>query len=320
LILRQKKYQFNPVTLTYEEFKNNRSSRFLKQGLFVFAILGLAYVSGYYLNQKFGSTESKELEARIDSLAHEMVILYDKGTQISQSLRSDIFVNDNTYRLILEMDTLPYPMRNAGRGGSAVLNEIARQNDLTYRINDLLVSLNDQLQIQSHSFQTLYERAIQHSAEKMHMPAIQPVAREDLIMIGSHFGMRTDPFISIEKQHFGLDFVTPPGKNVYATGDGIVTFVRYSRTGYGNEIVIDHKFEYSTRYGHLATIKVKEGEPVKRGQIIGTVGATGRATGPHLHYEVLYENQPVNPSYYFDTTLTGEKFAEIINKANRATN
>jgi murein DD-endopeptidase MepM/ murein hydrolase activator NlpD len=119
--------------------------------------------------------------------------------------------------------------------------------------------------------------------------------------------------------HNGLDFVTPAGKNVYATGDGIVTFVQYSRKGYGNEIVIDHKFGFGSRYAHLNSIQVKEGDKVERGQIIGTVGETGRSTGPHLHYEVLYEQRPVNPSFYFDINLTREEYAQIIKRAGKDT-
>jgi murein DD-endopeptidase MepM/ murein hydrolase activator NlpD len=319
LIFNKKKYYFNSVSLTYEEIKKNRNFSILKFSLIALSFLGLAFISGYILNEEFGSKESRDLERQIESLSREMLRMYDRGTDYSNMLHLGIFTDDNNYRLILEIDTIPYPLRNAGRGGSASYNQLAKQADLTYKIGDLITTIDYQLRIQSHSFNTLYDKAIEYSAEKSHMPAIQPVSREDLIMIGSEFGIRIDPFIFIEKHHYGLDFVTAPGKKVYATGDGVVTFVQYSRTGYGNEIVIDHKFGYATRYGHLGSINLKEGELVKRGQFIGTVGATGRATGPHLHYEVLYKNQPVNPSYYFDTTLTSEEFAQIINIANGTT-
>lgn len=320
MIFNQKKYCFNPVTLTYEEIKKNQGSGFLKYSAFILLFLSLAFISGYLLNQEFGSGESRKLEAQKDSLSHKLNILYERGINYSESLQSEIFKNDNYYRLILELDTLPYPIRQAGSGGSAVINEIAQQSNLTYQLSDLITSLNHQLQIQSHSFSALYDKAIAFSNEKSHIPAIQPIAIDDLIMIGSDFGTRTDPFILIEKRHHGVDFVTAEGKNVYATGDGIVTFVRYSRTGYGNEIVIDHNFGFETRYGHLSSIKIEKGQKVKRGQIIGAVGATGRATGPHLHYEVLFNDKTVDPSYYFDTTLTREEFAQIINKAIGTTN
>jgi murein DD-endopeptidase MepM/ murein hydrolase activator NlpD len=316
LIFNRKKYHFNPVTLSYEEIKKNKGFGVLKYSALLLSFLTLAFISGYLLNEEFGSGETRKLEAQVDSLTVQFHELYERGEQYSVTLQSDIFTADNTYRMILGLDTLPYPMRNAGRGGSAAYYENMQRGNLQYRLSDLITSLTDQLKIQSNSFSTLYDKALSYSTAKSHMPAIQPVAMNDLLLIASEFGLRKDPFISIEKHHHGLDFVTPTGKNVYATGDGTVTFAKYSRNGYGNEILIDHGFGFGSRYAHLGSMKVQEGQKVKRGQIIGTVGATGRATGPHLHYEVLYNSQPVNPSYYFDTTLTGEEFAQIIKEAN----
>ncbi len=107
-------------------------------------------------------------------------------------------------------------------------------------------------------------------------------------MISSNFGLRADPFLEHQEVHNGLDFVAATGKNVYATGDGSVTLVKESRIGYGNEIFIDHGYGFGSSYAHLSQILVEEGQIVKRGQLIGKVGESGRATGPHLHYEVLY--------------------------------
>jgi murein DD-endopeptidase MepM/ murein hydrolase activator NlpD len=250
----------------------------------------------------------------------QMNSLFAKSQQMSGLMHNNLFVKDNTYRMILQMDTVPYSVRTAGTGGSAESGQLARKDDLTYKVNEAINSLTNQIQMQSGSLKQLYEKAMEYSTEMTHLPAIQPIAREDLIMISSDFGVRSDPFFFVARTHCGLDFVASTGKKVFATGDGIVTFTETSRNGYGNEIVIDHKFGFSTRYAHLNSIEVKAGEQVKRGQIIGTVGETGRATGPHLHYEVLYNNQPVNPSFYFDTSLTKEEFAQIINKANEETN
>jgi murein DD-endopeptidase MepM/ murein hydrolase activator NlpD len=139
-------------------------------------------------------------------------------------------------------------------------------------------------------------------------------------MISSNFGVRSDPFLDQQEVHNGLDFVAAVGKNVHATGDGTVTFVQNSRTGYGNEIVIDHAFGFRSRYAHLNEILVTEGQKVRRGQIIGKVGQSGRTTGPHLHYEVLYENKPVNPEFYFDNSLTLEEYEQIVKLASNKTN
>lgn len=245
-----------------------------------------------------------------------MYALFTKSTVLKNSLHQDIFKDDNKYRVILEMDTLDYSLRMAGTGGSADEDELAQRSDITYQVHDMILSLNNQLKIQEGSFNELHKKVLEYRAEQTHMPAILPVAEKDLILISTDFGLRTDPFYFIHRVHNGLDLVAHPGKKVFATGDGIVTFVEYSRKGYGNEIVINHKFGFSSRYAHLSTMLVKKGDKVKRGQEIGTVGQTGRATGPHLHYEVLLNGKAVNPSYYFDTNLTQEEYAQIINRAN----
>ena len=143
------------------------------------------------------------------------------------------------------------------------------------------------------------------------IPAIQPISVKDLLFISSYFGIRTDPFTFLARRHEGIDLVAEIGTKVYATGDGIVTLSKSSRKGYGNEVIIDHSFGYSTRYGHLNEIFVMEGQQVKRGQVIATVGNTGRSTGPHLHYEVRINNHPVNPMYYYNN-LTQEEFSQIV--------
>jgi murein DD-endopeptidase MepM/ murein hydrolase activator NlpD len=180
--------------------------------------------------------------------------------------------------------------------------------------------LNHQLSIQSESYEILLLKAREHAMQFSHIPAIQPVSRTDLYSISSDFGVRTDPFYFHQKVHCGLDFVAAEGKSVYATGDGIVTFIQFSRTGYGNEIIIDHSFGFGSRYAHLDTILVTEGQKVKRGQMIGRVGKSGRATGPHLHYEVLYEKKPVNPALYFDSSLTVQEYKQILEMAANKTN
>jgi murein DD-endopeptidase MepM/ murein hydrolase activator NlpD len=317
LIFRRKKYHYNPTTLTFEEITINRGRRVKIAFFYMFGGIAFTLLIGYMLNQVFGSQESRILEKQVAILNNEMQSLFEQGRELSISLRDDIFKADNQYRMILQIDTLSYSYRLAGTGGSAIENGLAVQNDLSYQVDNLIDNLNTQLQIQSGSFEILYKKAVEHSTQQTHLPAILPVSESDLVMISSDFGIRADPFHFFERNHNGLDFVTPTGKNVYATGDGIVTFMQHSRTGYGNEIVVDHKFGFASRYAHLNSINVTDGEIVKRGQVIGTVGETGRATGPHLHYEVLYEHKPVNPAYYFDTNLTNEEYAEIVMRASK---
>lgn len=282
---------------------------------YILASLTITLVSGFALSRFFGTHETILLEKQVNLLNNQMQQLLNKGNQLKATLHNEIFPTDNHYRAMLEIDTMPYVQRLAGTGGSAGENMLALQDNLVYQVDNLIDILDLQLEVESVSLDLIYKKAIERSQLNTHLPAILPVAEEDLTMISSDFGVRLDPFFFTERVHNGLDFVAPVGKNVYATGDGIVTFVKHSRTGYGNEIVIDHRFSFGSRYAHLDTILVKQGERVRRGQVIGTVGETGRATGPHLHYEVLHQKRPVNPSYYFDTSLTAAEYGQIISNA-----
>jgi murein DD-endopeptidase MepM/ murein hydrolase activator NlpD len=277
-------------------------------------------LSGYLLSNVFGSAESKILERRVSSLNLEMRLLIKKGSLFSSRLRNNHFPKDNNYRMILQIDTLPYSLRDAGTGGSAMDAALSLNNNVSYQLDNLITKLHTQLQIQTGSYETVFEKAREHALQLTHMPAIQPINQNDLVMISSNFGIRSDPFLDQQEVHSGLDFVAAVGKNVYATGDGTVTFVQISRTGYGNEIVIDHAFGFGSRYAHLDQVLVTEGQKIKRGQVIGKVGQSGRATGPHLHYEVLYENKPVNPAFYYDNSLTVEEYQQILKLASNKSN
>jgi murein DD-endopeptidase MepM/ murein hydrolase activator NlpD len=144
------------------------------------------------------------------------------------------------------------------------------------------------------------------------IPAIQPVSNHDLKRLSSYFGYRPDPIYKVKKFHSGVDFSAPKGTPIYATGEGVVIKTKHSRRGYGNTIEIDHGYGYKTFYAHISEIKVKRGEKVKRGQIIATVGNTGKSTAPHLHYEVRKNNRKVNPIYYFFTDLTPEEYETLL--------
>jgi len=319
LILRKKKYHFDPAKLTFEEIKTDKKSRVVDFIMYVIVSMIITLLVGFILTRVLGSAESKMLENRLSSLNGQMQQLLEKGKQFSSVLHTDLIPRDNTYRAILQIDSLPVSIREAGTGGYFVHNSFAVKKDRGDTLNDLLGKLDLQLRIQAGSFETVYKKALEHRRSLSHVPAIQPIAHSDLIMISSNFGLRADPFHEQQEVHRGLDFVAATGKNVYATGDGIVTLVNESRIGYGNEIFIDHGFEFGSRYAHLSQILIRKNEKVKRGQLIGKVGESGRATGPHLHYEVLYKDKPVDPSFYFDNSLTVEEYQGILKLASNKT-
>jgi murein DD-endopeptidase MepM/ murein hydrolase activator NlpD len=128
-------------------------------------------------------------------------------------------------------------------------------------------------------------------------PSIWPVEGR----VGSSFGQREDPFNGEGKFHTGIDITAAWGTPVRAAGDGVVSGAAMG-AGYGREVVLDHSHDVLTVYGHLSSVAVVPGQHVVRGQVIGYVGQTGRATGPHLHYEVRVHNVPVNPHKYLRST------------------
>lgn len=140
-------------------------------------------------------------------------------------------------------------------------------------------------------------------------PTISPIKTKDFIKISSPYGFRKDPFTGNEVFHKGIDISAKTGSPVIATASGIVVNTSYSQYGYGNKIVIEHKYGFETLYAHMKTINVIEGQYVNKGDIIATVGNIGRSTGPHLHYEVIKNKKLKNPLGYFYSYLTSEKLA-----------
>lgn len=317
MIFRKKKYCFNQDTLTFDEIKHDRNYR-VKYILVVSSIcivFGSAF--GYLLRSYVLSPKEMILTKRVSLLQQDMQQLWIKSKDYESMLQANFFASDNKYRTILGIDTLPLSMRYGGTGGSAEDEIITFNSDLDYQLEKQIDKLDIQLQIQRNSFSTIYEKTLEQTERWKRLPVIQPVAQYNVLYVSSYYGMRTDPFNHVDEQnHTGIDFVAEYGVNVYATADGTVTLSHFSRTGYGNEIVIDHAFGYSSRYAHLQEILVNEGTTVKRGQLIGKVGSSGRSTGPHLHYEVRYEHKAVNPIFYIENNLNPDDYQKIIALAN----
>jgi murein DD-endopeptidase MepM/ murein hydrolase activator NlpD len=178
-----------------------------------------------------------------------------------------------------------------------------------------IAELERRLKAQSLSLRQLLKTAKGKEAYFAHLPSIQPVNNKDLKRIASGFGYRIDPVYNVEKLHEGIDFSAKIGTPVYATADGTVEYVRTAKEGYGKSIMINHGMGYKTRYGHLSKFVVKRGEKVKRGQLIGLVGNTGKSTGPHLHYEVHVKGNPVNPISFFHSDITIKQYNALIERS-----
>jgi len=221
--------------------------------------------------------------------------------------------DNRIYRSVYGLDEIPQAVRGSGLGGEhryAALEGTALL-DITRRLD----VLEKRAYIQSKSFDDV--AAVQQTAGDMasHIPAIPPMNTDPATYrMSSPFGYRSDPLLGYTKRHTGMDFACPPGNPIYATGDGVVVLAKYDHSGYGRHVKIDHGFGYVTRYAHMSRLDVEVGQVVRRGDCIGLSGRSGRITGPHLHYEVIYRGNYVNPAWYMDLDMPSKDYMEMVRK------
>ncbi|HEY9114003.1 MAG TPA: M23 family metallopeptidase [Bacteroidales bacterium] len=308
------RYTFNTSTLAYEEHKTKLVHKIFKSFLFVVTALGLSTVIIFLSYTFFSSPKERILEREIAEYQLQYQILNDRMDQMQKLVDEMAERDDDIYRVIFEAEPISKSIRQAGYGG------IDRYSNLEgYNNSELLIAtakkmdkIASQIYVQSKSFDEVYEMA--RNKEKMlaSIPAIQPVNNKDLKHLSSYYGYRIDPIYKVNKFHAGVDFSAPQGTEVYATGNGKIINAKKSKTGYGNTIEIDHGYGYTTFYAHLKEIKVRKGDFVKRGQVIGTIGNTGKSTAPHLHYEVKKNDRNVNPIYHFFNDLTPNEYEVLL--------
>ena len=262
----------------------------------------------------FGSPKERMQKRELEYLKLQYQILSDRLESMQNLLADMQERDDNIYRVIFEADPIPATVRQAGYGGVDRYENLSGYNNSELVINTAkrLDKIASQLYVQSKSFDEVFELAKNKAEMLSSIPAIQPVKNTDMRRISSYFGVRTDPFYKVNKFHQGVDFSAPIGTEVFSTGDGKVVKLEKSKWGYGNTLEIDHGFGYVTKYGHLNDFKVRKGEKVKRGQLIATIGNTGKSTAPHLHYEVHKNGRAVNPIHFFFNDLSPEEYELII--------
>ena len=190
--------------------------------------------------------------------------------------------------------------RRVGTGGAGEenpeLNALPPDlKDQTQKISSEVEGLIMRMKLHKENMAEVSEKMRTDSTDIKHIPSIRPVLDGRMT---DKYGMRIDPFVERAKHHNGLDISAEPGTEVYSSAAGVVEKAEKVYTawvGYGKHIIIDHGNGYKTLYGHLSEVFVRTGQKIDRWNLIGLVGETGRATGPHLHYEVNYAGKPLNP-------------------------
>lgn len=318
----KEKFVFNRHTLSYERVRLTIKNRLLR----VFGLASAVIVTGILFmtitNTFFPSQKEKALQREIAQMKIKYESVNGQLDMMSKVLTNLQDRDASVHRMMFGMDPIDQNVWNGGIGGHEQYRDLAKfkeSGELLVNTLSKADQLERQLVLQSLSLDTIQRMA--ERMKEMHscLPAIKPV-REDKIKgrlrALSGFGMRIHPILKVRKMHTGMDFGAPKGTAVQVTGDGKVVEVTRDNSGYGLHILVDHGFGYRTLYGHLQKADVRPGQKVVRGQHIGTIGSSGRSTAPHLHYEVIYKGDKVNPIHYVIDGLSLEEYSELVEQAS----
>jgi murein DD-endopeptidase MepM/ murein hydrolase activator NlpD len=311
------KYYYNTNTLRYEKLVTPLRVKLLRFFGFIAAALVTALILVSIAFRFIPSPEAKLANARYQDMKENYDALSNKVQSLQQEMAALENRDNQVYRSIFEANPLPDSARAKLIEQKKEVEKVEAMNDekLGNELAKTLNNLSARVAYQFDSYNDI-ERLIKNQDEKLaSIPAIQPVSNRQLDRIASGFGYRIDPVYGTPKMHKGLDFTAPQGTPIYATGNGVVRVAGYVDGGFGNHVIINHGYGYETLYGHMVRIKVRAGQKVKRGELIGWVGSTGKSTGPHCHYEVHVNGNEVDPVYFFYNDLTPEQFDRLLKKA-----
>ncbi|MDI6832953.1 MAG: M23 family metallopeptidase [Bacteroidales bacterium] len=308
---------FDPEDLIFISEKEIKKLSRGKILLLIFISIILAVVFSYSFINIYGSPRSRSYNKRIQEYYWQLALENRKLEQLQKEYTAYAQINNNIYRNIFGMNPLIIN-DNDTNNFLNIKYELLSYPALAKQVYEQSYEALEIIKIYNASYDTILRLSQQKDLLMRAMPIIMPVDRRR-ISIRSGFGWRIDPFTRGYRFHQGLDLAGRIGTPIYATADGIVLdpYAKSSMSGYGKVVVINHGFGYQTLYGHLSKILVKPGEKVKRGQIIGHMGSTGRSKGPHLHYEIHYKGTPVNPINYLYFSLPPDEYQEIINEAEK---
>lgn len=306
-------FKYDPENLKYLKLNQNLRSRLFRifswtAGSLIFAII-LNIIYAFF----FDTPKEGEIRQENKALSQDYEFLVKKYSRVDTVLKEVRAIDENLYRTIFETE----PVFRQGVDENDEFNKfyqyLSMDNNLLVRNTaSELDSIHQKIDVQAKEFQRLMSFSGKKADLLTSLPAIQPIRNQDLTRTASGFGYRIHPIYMIKKMHPGMDFTAPTGTEVFATGDAVVELVEMSRRGNGYTVILNHGNGYKTSYMHLDKFKVKNGQKVKRGDVIAWVGNTGLSVAPHLHYEVSLDGNPVNPVNYFFLELSPENYDKMI--------
>lgn len=314
------KYYYDTETCKYERVKTKKTDIVLNAlGIFSLTI-GMAVGLLILYSNYFESPKELMLKNEVTELKYYFDKLNDEVSTLNKTLTDIEQRDDNIYRAVLGAEPIDKSVRDAGIGGADRYADIKEKDivhkDLVIELFEKTDKLRRKIYIESKSQDEVVQKAEQKAAMFAAIPAIQPIANKQLVALASGFGVRIHPIYKVRKMHTGIDFAAPIGTPIYATADGKIEEVSVKFSGYGKMVVIDHGFGYKTRYAHMHEFAVRQGQNIKRGELIGYVGDTGLSTAPHLHYEVMMNGVLINPVHYFFNDLTPEEYEKVVELAS----
>jgi murein DD-endopeptidase MepM/ murein hydrolase activator NlpD len=315
------KYYYDPDTLSYRKIEPKKSRRYRNYAFFFLAVLLVAtFLLTLLLNTSLVNTPRElSLSREVKNYELQFELLDKKMQQIEEVLANIEDRDNNIYRLYFEANPIPEEQRRAGFGGINRYKSLEGFNnsEMVISTTKRLDILNKQMAIQSKSLEEIALLAKEKEKLLAAIPAIQPINNDNLTRMASGFGWRSDPFTKARKMHRGMDFTAPKGTPIYASGDGKIIRADNNSSGFGKHIRIDHGYGYLSLYAHLSKYNVKKGQKVKRGDLIGFVGSTGRSEAPHLHYEIWKDKDRINPINFYYGSLSAVEFENMLKYANQ---
>ncbi|PXY38784.1 peptidase M23 [Flavobacterium cheongpyeongense] len=315
------KYYYDSENLAYTKIKTKKRIQIGYAFLFLLASALFGFlVFVLLINTPYFETPKDRLQAReIENLKIQYAILNKRLDEIDDVTESLEDRDNNIYRAYFNKTEIPDSIRKSGFKNTNRYKDLEGYNNSQLVLNTTkrIDQLSKELAIQSKSLDEILKLASTKKNLLAAIPAIQPVRNENLKRMASGFGYRIDPFTKVRKMHNGMDFTANTGSPIYATGDGIVARADNSASGFGNHIVIRHGFGYESLYAHLSKYKCRPGQRVKRGDVIGYVGSTGRSEGPHCHYEVHKDGKVVNPLNFYYGNISAAEYVAISHMANQ---
>ena len=312
------KYYYDSDSLSFKEIKNDNKTWLKYFGIFLIGTSLFALFFILIASYFFESPKEKYLKRELENMKINYIQLTDKMNDVETVLENVEERDNNIYRIYFESKPITIDERKAGFGGinrykkldgyefSSIIKDVTKRLDI----------IQKRLIVQSKSLDYIGNLAKDKEKFLSSIPAIQPVNNDDLTRVASGFGNRIDPFTKAIRFHHGIDFTAPRGTPVYATGDGYIERVDSRSSGYGKHIRINHGYGYVSLYAHLSKYNVVKNQKVKRGDLIGYIGSTGRSSAPHLHYEIFKDGVRINPINFYYGNLSSSEYQELIKQSS----